>query len=370
MTSTKILPLAEPRIYSYSSHATALSIISSDDNCLPWYYSNYIQLCGLKDYKVPFDLPLDFYMGPRKDSNYYVNTNWLTFMSTDRQLVESTCGDIIKYVIACIDRDHYVALQIDEFYMEDRWAYQSRKWDHENLIFGYDLERQIFHIIGFKGTNRKFEASEISFEVFKKAYEHIDDKPPNDWRNQIILIRKVDNGNGPFKGEYAFDLELVIDTLEEFLGSVNASKKFAMFQNRLSYLAFGLEVYESMKKNLPDFWNDFRPMHVLLEHKSCMVERIRYMKDNGYLSDEEYAYFHESYSKMVRTCMVMRSTQIRYIASKDREKDSHLLDKIISELDQLAAFEKEVMERMVVVLKQSQGRQDQDQDRVDLIASS
>lgn len=356
MPSVKILPLAKPRIYSYSSHATALSIMAHDEDYLPWFHSNYIQLCALRDYKVPFDLPLDFYMGPRKDSNYYVNTNWLTFISTERKLVENTCGDIIKYVIACIDQDHYVALHIDEYYMEDRWAYRSRKWDHENLIFGYDLDRQIFHIIGFKGTNRKFEASEISFEVFKQAYEQIDDRYPNDWRSQILLFRKVHRDIGPFKGNYSFDLDLVIRTLEEFLESEDASKKFGMFQNRLSHLAFGLEVYDTIKKNLPVYWSDYRPMHVLLEHKSCMVERVQYMKDNGYLAEEEYAYLHESYSRMVRACMVMRSTQLRYIASKDREKDSHLLDKIMTDLDELAAFEKEVIGRMLIILKQSQAK--------------
>lgn len=353
MTSAKKLPLAEPRIYAYSSHATALSIMSIDEDYLPWFHSNYIQLCGLKDYRVTVDLPLDFYMGPRKDSNYYVNTNWLTFLSTERQLVERTCGDIIKYVVACIDQNDYVALHLDEFYMEDRWAYNSRKWDHENLIFGYDLERRIFHIIGFKGINRKFEASEISFDVFQQAYDQCDDRDLNDWRSQIFLIRKVPSEIGPFKGKYEFDLDLVIHTMEEYLASRDATKKFSMFHNSLDHLVFGLEVYDSMRTNLPNFWFDYRPMHVLLEHKSCMVERIQYLKDNGYLAEDPCTYFHESYRKMVRTCMVMRSTQLRYIASKDREKDSHLLDKIITELDQLAAFEQEVLERMLVALKQS-----------------
>ncbi|WP_027085798.1 hypothetical protein [Cohnella panacarvi] len=357
MTSVKILPLAKPRIYSYSSHATALSIMADDEDYLPWYYSNYIQLCGLKDYKVPYDLPLDFYMGPRKDSNYYVNTNWLTFMSTSRNLLASTCGDIIKFLIACIDQEHYAALHIDEYYMEDRWAYRMRKWDHENLIFGYDLDRRVFHIIGFKGTNRKFEASEISFEVFEQAYAQIDDAPPNDWRSQILLFRKANREDGPFKGNYAFNLDQVIRSLEEYVQSDNGSKKFGMFQNELSYLAFGIEVYDTIKNNLPVVWSDFRPMHVLVEHKSCMVERVQYLRDNGYLNEEEYTYLHESFSRMARTCMVMRSTQIRYIASKDRDKDSHLLDKIITELDQLAAFEQEVMGRMLVMLKQWQARQ-------------
>ncbi|GIQ70105.1 hypothetical protein DUZ99_18320 [Xylanibacillus composti] len=357
MTRTKILPLAEPRIYSYSSHATALSILSIDEDYLPWFYSNYIQLCGLKDYRMnDVDLPLDFYMGPRKDSNYYVNTNWLTFLSTERQLLASTCGDIISFVMACIDQNHYVTLLLDEFYMKDRWAYNSRKWDHENMIFGYDLERQIFHIIGFKGTIRKFKASEISFDVFKEAYDQCEDWDHNDWRNKIFLIRKVPQEIGPFKGKYDFDLELVIQTIEEFLESKDASKKFGMFHNSLTHMVFGMEVYDSIKTNLPDFWHDIRPVHVLVEHKSCMVDRIQYLQDNGYLAEEAYAYLHEAYSNMVRTCTMMRNMQLRYIASKDREKDRYWLDQIITELDQLAAFEKEVLERMLNALKPSQDK--------------
>ncbi len=353
MTRTKILPLAEPRIYAYSSHATALSIMSIDEDYLPWFHSNYIQLCGMKDYRDTTDLPLDFYLGPRKDSNYNVNTNWLTFLSTDRQLVERTCGDIIPYIMACIDQNHYVALLLDEFYMKDRWAYHNRKWEHENLIFGYDLERRIFHIIGFKGTIRKFRASEISFDVFRAAYEQCDDREQGDWRNNIFLIRKVPKEIGPFKGKYDFDLDLVIQTIEEFLESHDASKKFSMFHNNLNHVVFGMEVYDSIKTNLPDFWYDIRPVHVLVEHKSCMVDRIQYLKDNRYLAEEEYTYLHDSYSTMVHTCTIMRNMQLRYIASKDREKDRHWLDRIITELDQLAVFEKEVLERMLAVLKQS-----------------
>ncbi len=324
---------------------------------MPWFHSNYIQLCGLKDYRVGYDLPLDFYMGPRKDSNYYVNTNWLTFLSTERQIVESTCGDIIKYVIACIDQNHYVALHLDEFYMEDRWAYQSTKWDHENLIYGYDLERQIFLIAGFKGTNRKFEASEIRFEAFKEAYDQCDAQNLNSWRSQIMLIRKVDKAVDPFKGNYVFDLDLVIESIEEYLESRDASKKFSMFQNRLAHFVFGLDVYQSIITNLPDFSNDYRPLHVLLEHKSCMVERIQYLRNNGYLAEEDYTYLHESYRAMVHTCMVMRNTQLKYMFSRERAADHRLLDRIITELDQLAVFEQEVLGHMLVVLKQSQGRQ-------------
>ncbi|MEW9701755.1 hypothetical protein [Paenibacillus sp. SI8] len=353
MTTKKILPLAEPCIYAYSSHATALSILSIDDAYLPWFHSNYIQLCGLKDYNLTYDLPLDFYMGPRKDFNYYSNASWLSFLSTERQLVKSTCEDIIKYVIACIEQNLYVALHIDEFYLEDRWAYKRRKWDHENLIFGYDLERKVFNIIGFKGTNRKFEASEISFEVFKEAYEQCDDQNHNNWRSQILLIRKANHGADDPIRNYAFDLDLVISTIEEFLQSKDATRKFGMFHNSLKHLVFGLEVYNMMKANLPNFWSDFRPMHVLLEHKNCMLSRIQYLKDHGFLTEDDYTYLHESYSKMVRSCMVMRSTQLRYIASKDRVKDNHLLEKIIDELDQLAIFEKEVLEHMVIALKQS-----------------
>jgi len=352
MTSKKVLPLAAPRIYAYSSHATALSILSTDEDYLPWFHSNYIQLCGLKDYSVTYDVPLDFYMGPRKDFNYYVNNNWLTFLSTDRQLIESTCGDIIKYVVACIDQNHYVALHLDEFYVKERWAYQISKFDHENLIFGYDLERQIFNIIGYKGGNHKFEASEISFEQFRKAYDQCDDRGDNIWRSQIFLIQKTEKNSGPFKGTYVFDLELVIQTIEEYLESKDTARNFSMFQNNLTHFVFGLEVYPFIKSNLTHYWHDFRPLHVLFEHKSCMVDRIQYLKDNGYLAEEDYQYLHEAYSKMVRTCVLMRNTQIKYIAIRDQVKDSHLqLHKIVTELDRLAVFEKEVLEYMLDALR-------------------
>jgi|GEM_PF-86879 len=353
MTARKTLPLAEPAITAYSSHATALAIAATNEAHRPWYYCNYIQLCGLKDYNETVDLPLDFYMGPRKDFNYYTNTNWLTFLSTERQLIAGTCGDIIAYIVECINNDLYVALHIDEFYMEDRWAYHSRKWDHENLIFGYDLERQVFQMIGFKGANRKFEPSEISFEVFKQAYDSIDVKT-DPWRNQLFLIRRVEQEIDPFKGNFRFNLDVVIDTIQEYLRAEDATRKFAMFQNSLPHMVFGLDVYESLKTNLPLHWGDFRPLHVLVEHKTVMADRVLYLRELGYVSEKSAADLHQAFREMAHACTLMRSTQLRYMASRDRAKDQHLLDKIIGELDKLAAREKTTLESMVEALQQAQ----------------
>ncbi|MCD1259788.1 hypothetical protein B5M42_013180 [Paenibacillus athensensis] len=353
MTAKKTLPLAEPAITAYSSHATALAIAATNEAYLPWYYCNYIQLYGLKDYNETVDLPLDFYMGPRKDFNYYTNTNWLTFLSTERQLIADTCGDIIDYIVACINSDLYVALHMDEYFMEDRWAYNSRKWDHENLIFGYDLERKVFHIIGFKGANRKFEPSEISFEVFRQAYDSIDIQT-DPWRNQLFLIRRVEKEIDPFKGNFRFNLALITDSIREYLLGEDATRKFAMFQNSLSHLVFGMQVYESLKTNLPQFWFDFRPLHVLVEHKTVMAHRISYLRELGYLSEEVAAPLEQAFREMAHACTLMRSTQLRYMASRDRAKDRPLVDKILGELDKLAAREKEALEALLEALEQAQ----------------
>jgi hypothetical protein len=87
-----------------------------------------------------------------------------------------------------------------------------------------------------------------------------------------------------------------------------------------------------------------------------MLARIDYLHDNGYLEEESYQYLHKSYSEMAKTCLMMRTTQIRYRASKDRVKDNHLLEKILDELEKIALFEKEVMEYMLNVLQQYQAR--------------
>jgi len=355
MVNSKILPLSEPFVTAFSSHSTVLSILSTDDAYLPWFHSNFIQMYCLKDFHdFNRDVPLDFYMGPRKDFNYYLNNNWLTYLSTEKQLIESTCnGDTINFITQCINNDLYVALYLDEFYIEDRWAYNDRKWEHENLIFGYDLERKVFNMIGYRGANRKFEASEISFDVFIQAYNDCD-RTNQYYRNQLYLIRKVVRAEDIYEINYKFNLDFVIRSLEEYVQSADSSKNFAMFQNNLSHLGFGLDVYKYLKANLTEFWFDFRSMHVLWEHKNCMLARLEYMHANGYLEEESFQYLHKSYSEMAKTCLMMRTTQIRYRASKDRVKDHHLLDKIFDELDKISQFEKGIVEYMLNVLKQFQ----------------
>jgi hypothetical protein len=111
-----------------------------------------------------------------------------------------------------------------------------------------------------------------------------------------------------------------------------------------------LDVYKYLRANLIQFCTDYRSLHVLWEHKNCMLSRIVYLNEKGYLDEESYIYLHKSYSEMIKTCLIMRSTQIRYAASRDRVKDGHLLEKILNELDNIALFEKEVMEYMLNAL--------------------
>ncbi len=85
------------------------------------------------------------------------------------------------------------------------------------------------------------------------------------------------------------DTKYIKDTLIEYLESKDSKNHFRMMRNRFNDTVFGVNVYDAVLKQIgkqlsaedPDF--DIRALHILYDHKVLMMERLKYMMDNGYL---------------------------------------------------------------------------------------
>jgi hypothetical protein len=288
------LPLSESPIVCYSSHANALSILSNDEDYLPWFHSNYIHFSCLEDFaRNEADVQIDFYLGVRKDFNYYANNPWLFHQCIERTLLDGlTGGDLIAFIISALHMHNYVDLILNEYHIPDRNAYQTRYFEHENLIYGYDLKERTFDIAGFN-RNRKFSTMKVAFDQVVEGYTGCN---ANQWGKQVVYLIKHEKYTERFKTEYAFNLPLVVHSLEEYLAGTNVSDKFAMLRTPKSKMAFGINVYPVLIENLSKYWhwNDMRPLHILWEHKKCMHERLLYIKEKGYLSENDFAKLAET----------------------------------------------------------------------------
>ncbi|NGT49195.1 hypothetical protein G6Z17_09225, partial [Clostridium perfringens] len=142
--------------------------------------------------------------------------------------------EIIKYI--CMD--FYININVNEFFIKSRYAYKNIDNIHDCLIIGYDLENEIFIIVG-NDENGMLSKTSINFEEFYKSVN--------------------------FQGEY---INLIaINLKEDFIENINKEK---LIEGLIQYclgdkptnelgirdynnLKFGINAYKEFLKNIQDY---------------------------------------------------------------------------------------------------------------------
>ncbi|PQP85029.1 hypothetical protein C0Q44_11180 [Paenibacillus sp. PCH8] len=83
------------------------------------------------------------------------------------------CEDVQKDIIEAIHSNRPVIIRVDCYYESLRKDMYSRvHWPHSLLIYGFDLQRQIFHVIEHDHRdNLTYQSMEMPFEDVVQAYE-------------------------------------------------------------------------------------------------------------------------------------------------------------------------------------------------------
>ncbi len=323
-----------------------LSILATHEDYLPWFYSNYIQLYHWQGGEIKFYVH-PFTYSPHMRDAYFSTCPWLDTQVLDQQIVTRMHQDIAPFILDCIDRDCYVQLDVDYFYIPDRAEYHNRHFLHEVLISGYDTQEEIFEITGFNQRG-SYATSPIKFTELEQALS----TPPERFmdnmadRPKAILYKYMEGER------YDFDLEPVIEQLKDYLYSKDTSARFRMLANPIDVpVMWGMKVYEYLIKSCESLINspnavDFPviPLRIVWEHKKSMLARIRYMEDCGYLKPSHP--FSKNYAVVEKEVNSMRLIMLRWMSTRRASS----LKKIVEMLRETAEAEYQVLESMVDTL--------------------
>ncbi|PEA82339.1 hypothetical protein [Bacillus pseudomycoides] len=327
------LPVSNINHRGYQFYAFPMSIISNYPESLPWIHSNFIQMCYDRSENSP--VPFAPYIFD------YAQNPWLITHKLDRSIYSIFNKDIIDFVRESIDRDYYVYLNVDEFFIPNRNAFQNYNYSHDILIFGYDEVKGVFNVLGYD-HNYEFKKSEVSYQNFKAAFNNIDSI--TNYCNQIYLYKYNPDG------KYTFNFDLVIDLIEDYLYSHNTSSKFYMVQDTMDR-AYGMKSYMYLKKYLADLLvgkssYDIRNLHCLLEHKIAMQKRIEFFESEGYI-DTSYN-LSKDYIDIQKKALDFRNMMIK----SGFDKNPKRIEQIIDALDTFKLQESEILERLIQVGKE------------------
>jgi len=337
----KVLPFKNSPVIGLLGHAYVLGILSNYEECLPWFYNNYIQLYFSRRYlEERGEFWLDFFPDLMV---IFEDVPWLEYHRMDKETIFNNNIDLNKFIIDYINRGYYFFTCADEFFIPGKVAYNRLHFTHDIMVYGYNLEKKTYNIAGF-GTHYMYKASEVSFEEFNLAFNNAVSK-----KNLISLLKKVEDFNKykyDFRiGKYDFDIKLVVEMLSDYLYSRNSTERLGIYRNPDDDF-FGMKIYEYLKMYLERLLDnkvrfDIKPIHILWEHKKCMLLRIKYMREKGFLNSSSVAY--EGYMKIEKEVLMLRNAILKYQLSGSKD----IIEKIIPSIRDIAAEENRVLEDLI-----------------------
>lgn len=280
-----------------------ISVCSPVNNAyLNWLATNFIQLYCYKDFDI-HAIPLNYNAGLYLNDDFYSFCPYLRVQNIKYSLLKKNNISITKFIIEALNDDNYVDVYLNEYYVPQGKGYGKYDYYHGNMIYGYDLQTEIFNIVGYD-ENSLVRHSEITFKQFEKAI--IEDGREGWYRTGLLSIFKLH----PYF-TYTFNVKLMITQLEDYINSKNSLNGFYLMENEDSRVVHGISVYDYLKENITNFQRDVRPLHVIWEHKKMMLIRLNYLKFHNLINNNDFEFLYSEYSSIERIAVQTRNLQLK-----------------------------------------------------------
>jgi hypothetical protein len=339
----KILPVAEPFVGVYPKHAIPFSILTGRGSFEQWLSCNYIQLRCSKTYLeyTPVDF-LDFFtVYPEFYENPCLHSERLSITT-----IANWESNAVDFFTGCIDMGFYIYTHVDEQYVPESIAYQKRSLPHAILIYGYDKENRTMDFGGFSTTGA-FTFRRTGFDIIEKAFNGLVDYPSpvnnlhENYYAFTYLLKPKETS------DYAFDFHWMLDSLRDYADSRNTSGRFRGYANSADD-HYGIVVYDKLKhfyERIPDETRslDVRPLHLLWEHKKCMLARLDFLAKGSCLSRDPSNEAHRAYVEIEELSRANRNLLIKYAISKK----SSLLERLIDNLSVMKEKETDTLQKLI-----------------------
>lgn len=284
--SIYLLPIVKnPPIIAYQNFANFLGILLNDNNYFKEFYGDYINVVwNNKNNKLTFlTSPYDHFY---KDGCFlYVEG---IHVKNDMSIYGSSPYEkVLEKSIEKIKSGFYVKGFFDEFFIPTKNAYQKRHYKHDFFIFGYDDIKQVFHAIGYT-RNGKYESYIINkndFLLSLKGLENLVFYKPGEYMFSITFLKVKEKNN------YKLDLQKIKKGLFGYLFPFNIN------DNEKTYGIDGCnKMFDWIEKHF-----DLRQIRMIMEHKTTMLNRLKYLNDNDIINckDEFNSYLQVSNKAIV-----------------------------------------------------------------------
>lgn len=344
------MPIGSAPVYGYQCNAYPLSIVSAEEKYLDWFYCNYIQMIT----HMPSGTFYTFYTPLYEWYEYMLQCPFIHYQKLETDIAEQYPNGILQFIMDRLEKNCYVQLVVDEFFLSNKRSYQRFHFPHEILIYGYDKAEAKFQTLGFN-ERTIFGQYEVGFAELLKAYEncHRSDSWEHIPYQKFIYLLQYNKHY-----EYPFDCKLVIQSLKEYLSGYNSSNHFralkpptiAPEQGIYSYGTIFYKLFDEYLRYKVGELNEqmiVRYSHTLWEHKKIMLQRIQYLGEKGLLSQQ--AALYGDFEKVERKALILLNACVKY----QRKSDKSLLQSIIENSLQIERMERVILNELIIELEKA-----------------
>lgn len=202
------------------------------------------------------------------------------------EMFENRPEEIIEQIICFISNGYYLSGNFNAFYIKSKPAYLSYSTNTVYLIYGYDLEEDIFWAMG-KTNNAHFEKYKITFDEYLNSVL----KPPKTLFNWNFI--KYNDKLNP-KTHY----KTIYNGIYDYLNSKHMNTGIFP-KGQFAFYTYGLSCYKSFLRCLGaqhEYRQYIEPTSytTFMEHHLLMQMRIDYLMEQNVLSNISISTEHKA----------------------------------------------------------------------------
>lgn len=295
---------------------------------MPWFCSNYVQLCAVEDFTYP--ATLDFF-SPFIFEENLPRCPLLEVHHLNRRMLNLTGTEFIEFIINQLEEGYYVYAVLRSRDIPN-YGLTCDDQHHPLFIYGYDDDSKVF-LCGDFFQYGVFKFETVGYNNIASSFEYVD--KTSYWWNGLKLLKRNQTS-------YNLDIALVLELFWEYKHSVDSSNRYKLNFNaylhpKFGKISFGLSsVYQRILGDLIHLSEgdvnsfDYRAIPILADHKKAMCMILDYVSKQGDIDHFGGRSIMDKYCSLYQDTLLIRNIMLKYRVTNNRKLLLSSIDKLKS----------------------------------------
>lgn len=330
------LPFAHPVIDAYSGTSGRIAIASCHPECKLWLVAEHVRLV--------YDKAINSLLFDKLE-NAVKKVLGENFVEVPPDILWN--GEVCDYFVECLISGNYTFAVVDHYEIEATDKYRQSHFVHDHsLVYGCDSNLRVLYVADnfFFG---KYMSAEIPFKQFRSGLR------------SAYAVSFVEATRRPHAFSFSFsppsyriDRDEIAVRLNDLMRGSYTSGVDGSVEYSNERSIYGIDLYPFLVDYLLRIRDgvapyDHRALHVLWNHKSVILELVRYLSRTNLIDGKVANRLAEKWEALRQECLISRNLLLKYRLTKNNATT----DSIVRRLNHIWITERAALEAFLAGLK-------------------